>query len=61
MMVRSRFDMENSVKRRRQQALLFATPGVSQQEEKQLQQELKAVKEKLALIGCVGVRCGGKW
>ena len=44
------------MKRRRQQDMLFKSPGLSQQEEKALQARLKVVQEKLALIGSVGVR-----
>ena len=35
------------------QDILFKSPGLSQQEEKQLQQKLKSVQEKLDLIGSV--------
>lgn len=49
-----RYDYESSVKRRKQQDILFKSPGLSQQEEKQLQQKLKSIQEKLELIGSVG-------
>ena len=49
------------MKRRKQQDLLFKSLGQSQQEEKQLQAKLKAINEKLAMIGSVravlGVHC----
>ena len=48
-----RFDMENSVKRRKQQDLLFRSLGLSMQEEKQLQTKLKSIQDTLALIGSV--------
>lgn len=41
------------MKRRKQQDILFKSPGLSQQEEKQLQQRLKTVQENLELIGSV--------
>ena len=44
------------MKRRRQQDMLFKSPGLSQQEEKALQARLKVIQEKLTLIGSVGVR-----
>ena len=52
----SSYDLENSVKRRRQQDMLFKSPGLSQQEEKALQARLKVIQEKLTLIGSVGLR-----
>lgn len=46
------------MKRRKQQDLLFKSLGQSQQEEKQLQAKLKAINEKLAMIGSVGALLG---
>ena len=46
-----RFDYENSVKRRKQQDLLFRSLGLGQQEEKQLQSKLQSIQEALTLIG----------
>lgn len=54
-MKRHSYDLENSVKRRRQQDMLFKSPGLSQQEEKALQARLKVIQEKLTLIGSVGL------
>lgn len=51
--MRTRFDYENSMKRRKQQDTQFKSPGLSQQEEKQLQLKLKSIQEKLELIGSV--------
>ena len=45
--------MESSIMRRRQQDILFRSPGLTQMEEKQMQQRLKAIQDKLTLIGSV--------
>ena len=50
-----RYGVENSIKRRRQQDMLFRSLGLSQVEEKQLQQRLKTIQDKLTLIGSVGM------
>ena len=51
--VTPRYDYENSVRRRKQQDLMFRSLCQSQQEEKQLQAKLKSLNEQLAIIGSV--------
>ena len=51
-----RYDYEGSVKRRKQQDMMFRSLFQSQQEEKQLQVKLKSLNEELTIIG--SVRCG---